>query len=115
MTKFNETYSCRHHKYTINLPIELMKEAQVKSKLAGFNEVAPYFRAILSREMTAGNLSIQDILGEKEFKHREYLNKHRREISKYSFVSLPAKNFLDKVRKLGVYFRSSSDQLIFEF
>lgn len=112
----NDHYGTKHHKYTINIPLELMKQAQIKSKAAGFNEVAPYFRAILSREVLYGSLVLSDILGQKEFKRQEYLKKendeHRRE---ENFVKLPTKNFLDKVRKIMVNFKRSKEQQCFEF
>lgn len=112
----NDHYGTRHHKYTINIPLELMKKAQIKSKAAGFNEVAPYFRAILSKEVLHGSLILSDILGEKEFTRQEYLKKDRiNQRRGYEFVVLPTKNLLDKVRKLGVYFKRSSDQQFFEF
>lgn len=112
----NDHYGTKHHKYTINIPIELMKQAQIKSKAAGFIEVAPYIRAILSREVLHGSLVLSDILGQKEFKRQEYLKKENEEQHReIEFVKLPAKNFLDKVRKLMVSFKRSTDQQFFEF
>lgn len=109
-----EIYLFRNHKYTINLPVELMRQAKIKSRAAGFNEIAPYFRAILSREIAEGTMTLRDIIGEKEIKRLGWekiiSNKQRRY---NNFVSLPTKNILDKIRKLSVYF--SKDQQSFEF
>lgn len=71
--KYNETYNCRMHKYTINIPIALFKEIDQKSKDAGFAELAPYIRAIIIKEAREGNTSLKDILGEKEARKQEYL------------------------------------------
>lgn len=111
----NSHYSTKHHKYTINLPIGLIRDAVAKSKQAGFVELAPYLRAIISKEVTSGTMSIQDILGEKEFQRKEYQIKQRREEDYKTVLKVSSKNFLDKIRKLGVYFRSNSDQQFFEF
>lgn len=112
MEKMNETpspnnhYGTSHHKYTINLPISLINEAIIKGKAAGFLELAPYIRAIISKEVQNGNMKLMDILGEKEFKRQGYILKHRREKSRYSFVILKAKNFLDKISNRQLYFWS---------
>lgn len=112
----NDHYGTRHHKYTINIPLELMKQAQIKSRAAGFNEVAPYFRAILSREVLHGSLILSDIIGQKEFKRQEYLKKNNEEQRREDkFIKLSTKNFLDRIRSLGVYFKRSTDQQFFEF
>lgn len=109
MEKFNETYATRHKKYPLNIPIELFEQAKMKSKQAGFIELAPYLRAIISKEVNDGNMRIQDILGEKETKRQEYLVKEKkmqpRESPKYFFIRLNAKNFLDKVLNRQVYFK----------
>lgn len=111
----NDHYGTKHHKYTINIPLELMKQAQIKSKVAGFNEVAPYFRAILSREILEGSLILSDILGQKEFKHQEYLVKQRQDSKEGKFVRIPSKFLLDKIRKIVHTFNRSKDQQFFEF
>lgn len=111
----NDHYGTRHHKYTINIPLELMKQAQIKSRAAGFNEVAPYFRAILSREVLDGSLVLSDILGQKEFKRQEYIEKHRREGTQYPFAKVSPVKFLDKIRKIVHTFNRSKDQQFFEF
>lgn len=110
--KYNETYESTHHKYTMNLPLGLIQEARTKGKEAGYAELAPYLRHVILREVRGGNINIQDILGEKEVRRREYLTKQRRDSK---FVKLPTKNFLDKIRSLSVYFKSSKDQQFFEF
>lgn len=111
----NDHYGTKHHKYTINIPLELMKQAQIKSRAAGFNEVAPYFRAILSREVLHGSLVLSDILGEKQVKRRDIELKLRRENKEIERFRISSKNFLDKVRRLGVYFNRNRDQQFFEF
>lgn len=112
----NDHYGTRHHKYTINLPIGLIRQAQVKCKEAGFLELAPYFRAILSKEVSDGKLILSDILGQKEFKRQEYLKKEneeqRREIE---FVKVPIKNFLAKMRNIMYAFNRRRNQQYFEF
>lgn len=78
-------------------------------------ELAPYFRAILSKEIQGGSLCLQDILGEKEFKRQEYLEKYRREGTKYPFAKVSSNNFIDKIRKIVHTFNRSKDQQQFEF
>lgn len=111
----NDHYGTKHHKYTINIPLELMKQAQIKSRAAGFSEVAPYFRAILSREILYGSLVLSDILGQKEFKRQEYLVKHRREEEAMPSYINSFKEFSCKIKKLMVCFKSNRDQQFFEF
>lgn len=105
---YNETYSTQHRKYTINIPNNLFKLAEAKSKEAGYAELAPYIRHVISREVKEGTLSIQDILGQKETKKQEYLRiptiEQRREMPKYSFVRLKVTNFIDKVLHRQLYF-----------
>lgn len=112
---YNDHYGTKHHKYTINIPIEMMRQAQIKSKSAGFNEIAPYFRAILSREINSGNLVLQDILGKKENKHQDILEKYRREGREYPFKKVSSKKFLDKIRNIMLHFNRSKEQMFFEF
>jgi hypothetical protein len=73
--KYNETYNCRMHKYTINIPLELFKKLEDKCRNAGFEELAPFVRAIMIKEVDQGVISLKDILGEKQFKRQEYLRK----------------------------------------
>lgn len=119
MRHASQQYAATHHKYTINLPIELMKQAHAKSRAAGFSEVAPYIRAILSRQIPEAKMTLQDIIGEREIKRLGWekilSDNQRRVIQEYSFIRLSAKNFIDKVRKLSVYFNRSKDQQFFEF
>lgn len=112
---YNDHYGTRHHKYTINLPLEMMRQAQIKSKEAGFNEVAPYFRAILSREIQCGSLVLSDILGQKEVKRMDIELKIRREKEEVKEVKISSKNFLAKVRNIMYAFNRSKDQQRFEF
>lgn len=94
----NDHYGTTHHKYTFNVPIPLMLAAVARSKEVGFEEFAPYLRAILSKEVYGGDLKLLDILGEKEFKRQEYVLKQRREDQgkeRYSFVRIKIKKVLD--------------------
>ncbi len=115
----NDHYGTTHHKYTINLPKSFLKQAKIKCEAAGFRELAPYFRAILSREVAEGSLTLRDIIGEREIRRLGWekiiSTPQRREEKKNGFINISSKSFLDKVRKLSVYFKSNTDQQFFEF
>lgn len=115
MTGYNDTYESTHYKYTINLPIGLVQEARVKSQAAGYAELAPYIRHVILREVREGSLNIQDILGQKEVRRREYLTKHRRRMDSIPVKTNSLKEFSCKIKKLMVCFKRSRDQQFFEF
>lgn len=100
---YNETYADRHRKYTINIPILLFNELELKSKSVGFEELAPYLRAMMSREVRLDNINLADILGTKEIKKQEWKKSinsdiHRRENidnTRYSFVQIKLRKILD--------------------
>ncbi len=112
---YNDHYGTRNHKFTFNIPNPLLSSLIKKSKQAGYMEVAPYLRHVIANDVQYGSLSIQDILGEKINKRWEYQDRQRRDKLKEGFKEITSKNFLDKIRRLGLYFRRSSDQQFFEF
>ena len=99
MMATNKTQYFTHHKYSINIPKEMMLQAKIKSQAAGFNEVAPYFRAILSREVMDGNMTLRDIIGEKEINRlgweKVILNERRRRKSEHRFIKIKIKKVFD--------------------
>lgn len=73
--EYNLQHSDKVHKYTINIPHDLFQELEIKSKHAGFEEIAPYLRAVIAKEVKTGTLCLQEILGGKEFSRREFVSK----------------------------------------
>lgn len=100
---YNETYATKNKKFTFNIPNDLFASLEIKSKSAGYEEVAPYLRHVISHHTKEGAIHFDDILkilGEKENKRREYQVRYAEtptRKTKYHFVKINVKNFLDSV------------------
>lgn len=111
MTNYNETYSTRNKKFTFNIPNDLFEALEVKSKSAGYEEVAPYLRHVISHHTKEGVIHIDDIIkiiGEKENKRREYQVRYTETPTiktNNTFVRINVKNFIDKVLHRQIYFK----------
>jgi hypothetical protein len=64
--EYNLTSKDKIHKYTINLPHDLFLELIDKCKSSGFNELAPYLRAIIYKEIRGGNFTIDDLFSKRK-------------------------------------------------
>lgn len=61
--EYNQTWEQHVHKYTINLPKEVFKELQERSRRAGILRVSIYLRAIIEKEIRSGKIfSVNEIL-----------------------------------------------------
>lgn len=110
MTNYNETYATKNKKFTFNIPNDLFELLETKSKSAGYEEVAPYLRHVISHHTKEGAIHFDDILkilGEKENKRREYQVRYTETPTikpKYDFVKIKVSNFIDKVLHRQLYF-----------
>jgi hypothetical protein len=97
MEIYNETYSCRHRKYTINIPHQLFDELTIKVKEIDEDmPVAVYLRMLLRREVQK-----KRIIDEKEvlFPTEEIIPAPVRKKWKIN-----VKSFLDRCRSRQLYF-----------
>lgn len=90
--EYNVSYSDKVHKYSINIPLNLLKDSQIRATKAGFEEYAPYLRALIAKDCNSGIWTLQDVLNIKEYQRRE-IEENIKELSpkKIGFVKLSIK------------------------
>lgn len=90
----------------------MFNTAEACAKKAGFEELAPYLRAIISREIKDNTFTLQDIIQKRTIRKMEWDDICRRE---HESRPKKSKSFLDKVQKLAYAFNRELKQQFFEF
>lgn len=97
MEKYNETYSCRNRKYTINIPHQLFNELTVKAKeIDEEMPLAVYIRTIFRREVGKED-------NEKKGIRIPATDKRISDITE-PIWKINIKDFLDKAKSRQIYF-----------
>lgn len=97
------------HKYTINIPVDLLDELKAKCHAAGFRELAPYLRAVIIKEVREGNFRVDDVFSRREIRKHEWnetcKQEGQRREKEIGFVKLSIRRISDLINPRQEFFK----------